>query len=220
MSYPVSPQFETPSAQFRAPKRRKSRVGPIAAVTAGALALVGVGVFAALTFRGKPAAQPLAQTTSIAASAAAAKPAATTPAPVKPKTGQEVTRAGGAKITAFSWKTPAAKKAPQPSEFDWPAGYVWAALDVQVCLPAGAPDDSSVSSFPWTVRFADNSTAEFADVTGITGWPKPQYPMGDRRVPAGSCTRGWITYAAPAGAKPVAALYAPPDGAPVEWTMA
>lgn len=210
--------IETPSAQFRPPKRR-SHAGPIAAVAVGVLALIGVGVYAGLVFGSKPA-TPSAQPTTTAAAAAQPKPTASAAAAPKSKAGQEVTRPDGVKVTAFSWKTPAAKKELQPSELDWPDGYVWAALDVQVCLPATADDDSSLSSFPWTVRFADNSTAEFADVTGMTGWPKPQYPMGDRRTPAGSCVRGWITFATPAGARPVMAVYAPSGGAPTEWNMA
>jgi hypothetical protein len=215
--YPGAP-FETPSVQFSRAPKRKSNAGPIAAVVVGVLALIGVGVYAGLAFGSKPA-TPTAQPTTTATAAAQPKPATSTAPAPKPGAGQEVVQSAGLKVTAFAWRTPVAKKEAKPSEFDFPDNYVWAALDVQVCLPANAPDDWTVGSWAWTVRYADNTTAEPADITGMTGWPKPQYPLIDRKIPGGSCIRGWITFAAPAGAKPAVAVYAPSDGSPVEWIM-
>ncbi len=223
--YPISaPPMETPSAQFagyrQPPKRKRSHTVQLVAVGAVVAVTLGiVGAFAYAKTRDSEPLAPAAQASTTAAAAGPTKAAATSAPAAKPKAGQEVALPSGLKVTVFAWQSPVAKKTIKPSELDWPNGYVWGALDVQVCLPADAPDGSSLSSAPWTVRFADNTTAEYADVTGLTGWPKPQYPMADRAVPAGSCTRGWITFAVPGGATPSAALYAPPDITPIEWSM-
>lgn len=221
MSFPSEPTgYQQVGPQtFRAPK--KSRIPLIAAWSVfGVLAVaVGAGVVVALNRSSEPksaAAQPPA--TAARSAAPAPSPPSPTAAAI-PEAGQTVTFTSGGKATAYRWQQPVAKKESKPSEFNYPANYVWGALDVQVCLPPDAPDDFSVSAWPWTVTYADNSSVEPADITGMTGWPKPQYPLVDRKIPAGSCLRGWITFAVPAEVKPTGALYAPSDLPATRWTL-
>lgn len=215
-SYPtgqLGAPLETPSAQFRPPKRR-SHAGLIAAVVVGVLALLGVGVYAGLSLRGSPTAAPslAAEATSAAPKVQAPQTSAPAPAKSAPKLGQEVAWPDGLKVTAFAWKQPVAKSAPKPSEDGAPAGYVWGALDVQVCVP----NQATLSNLPWYVRYADNTTIEPSS-TGYSQFPKPEYIWGERNVAAGSCTRGWITFAVPGDVRPVSAVYSVEDKREATW---
>jgi hypothetical protein len=194
--------------------RKKSRAPMVAALVVGTLALTGAGVFVGLSLRGKDA--PAGTPAAAAATVTAAEQPSTPPAD-GPKTaaiGQEITWPDGLKATAFSWKQPVAKGAPKPSEAGAPDNYVWGALDVQVCTGRQA----TLSSQPWYLRYADNTTLTPSD-TGYSQFPKPEYIWGERDVAAGSCTRGWITFAVPAGARPTTVVYSVEDARSAQWTV-
>lgn len=221
MSFPSEPtSYQQVGPQtFRAPKRRSKAPLVIAWSAFGALAVaVGASVFVAVNRSDEPksaAAPPPVASTAPATPAPAPSP----PAAAVPKAGQTVTFTTGAKATVYRWQQPVAKKETKPSEFDYPPDYVWGALDIQVCIAPDAAPDTTISAWTWTIGYADNSTVEPADITGLTGWPKPQYPLIDRKIPAGSCTRGWITFAVPAGVKPTTATYAPSSVPATRWAL-
>lgn len=136
-----------------------------------------------------------------------------TPSPTQPSVyhaGETVSWEDGLKVTAYSFSTPVATGAPKPDE----PGYAWGAIDVQVCVPT----EATINDLPWYLRYADNTTIEPSS-TGYRQFPKPEYPSGDRNVVAGACTRGWITFAVPAGKNPVSIVYTTHETEPAEWLL-
>ncbi|GAB2833442.1 hypothetical protein [Streptomyces daliensis] len=96
-------------------------------------------------------------------------------------------------------------------------GYVWAALEVKVCLKKGKT--IHVSNMPWALGFADGARE---DPSGKTygDFPKPEFPVSDAPVKQGDCVRGKIVYALPEDQRPERAMYAAgADEGPGEWTI-
>lgn len=180
----------------------------------GAVVLVGATVVttwlvarpasAPSSTRQAPAVGPTALTPTTAPAAAPSP----TP-PVAHHAGETVAWQTGLKVTAYSFAF-AAKGAPTPDT----TGYVWGAIDVQVCVPI----DGDISNQAWYLKYADNTTIEPSNIT-YNQFPHPEYPSY-RTVTNGTCTRGWITFPVPPNTKPSLIVYSNTDGdAPVEWTV-
>ncbi|PWG08260.1 DUF4352 domain-containing protein [Streptomyces sp. V2] len=94
-------------------------------------------------------------------------------------------------------------------------GYVWAALEIKVCVLS---DGMRVTRFPWVLAYADGARVEPSGTT-YGDFPKPEYPI-DTQVKKGDCVRGKIAYAVPGDQRPAKVIYAP-EGLPepVEWAM-
>lgn len=104
----------------------------------------------------------------------------------------------GSTLTAFAFKQPVATTSPKPEQ----AGYEWAAADVQVCTDADSDASSLVTNHPWLLVYADHTTIG-ASSDGYSGFPLPAYPWDERKITPGRCVRGWITFPAPVGKRPV-----------------
>jgi hypothetical protein len=115
-----------------------------------------------------------------------------------------------ATATVYSYRHNVARSAPRPDE---QPGYVWGAIDVKVCISKTFTGEAYVNTNPWTLAYADDTQIESSSV-GYQQFPEPEYPWGDKRVAAGRCIRGWITFPVPAKPRPVAVEYAP-DSEPV-----
>jgi hypothetical protein len=146
----------------------------------------------------------------------------TTTAP--PQLGAERESAVGGTVTAFEYAQPAPISAdvPQPVDAGHPASYVWAGLDVQVCIPEDLPQTEGapvVSNYPWSLLYDDGEINNPSD-TGYTGFLEPEYPFGDQAVSPGQCVRGWIMYAVEGTDRPTKVQYAPSSAtAPILWTI-
>lgn len=181
----------------------------IPAAAVAVLVLMGAAG-GAVWFLTRPTAPPPVSATGGAPTVQARTPTRTAaPAPVR-KAGETVAWDDGLKATAYSFSVPVAKGAPRPDE----PGYTWGAIDVQLCVGSV----SVINDAPWYLRYADNTTIEPSSI-GYNQFPKPEYPSGDRNVSAGTCTRGWITFAVPANTRPVKVVYSPPDTEPAEWAI-
>lgn len=133
--------------------------------------------------------------------------AAASPTPAAPKLGAGVTRDDQGytvTVTVHAYRQPTARSAPKPSA----DGMEWASADVQVCVktvPSNLPG-AMLSWRPWALAYPDGTTAEHSN-TIYNQFDGPRYPDSDRVVKAGSCTRGWVTFEAPAGKRASAVEY-------------
>lgn len=143
-----------------------------------------------------------------------------TPTPTPdPEVGTELDTAGGGTAAVLAYEQPAATDAPQPDDSGYPAGLVWGALDVRVCVPDRPPsevypdedfaaedDGYTVSTQPWALTYEDGSVVASSH-TLYTQFPQPEYPDG-LPVGLGQCVRGWIVFPVPEDAAPVGVQYA------------
>lgn len=202
----------TACVSFSTPHRRLTLT---AAALAVAVAAAGVTLFLTRDTDRPPAATAHAadQQPATQAPTQAPAPATATTGPAQPaqprKFGESVTAAGLVKATVHAYQQPTAKSAPRPEE----PGYVWAAVDVEVC----PVETNTVSRSPWHLLYADNTTAEPSNI-GYRQFPKPEYPWDDREVAAGRCIRGWIVFEVPAGKRPTVVQYQP-SGLLFEWKV-
>jgi hypothetical protein len=121
---------------------------------------------------------------------------------------------GQVQATVLEYRQPVAPDVPTTG----PAGNVWGAADVQLCVSSTAIFDISVSPTPWELISPDGPPAPPTLV--IDGrFPQPAYPTDHRPVHPGDCVRGWIVFVVPVGAKPTAITYAPPGATPVAWVL-
>ncbi|WP_435215884.1 hypothetical protein [Streptomyces sp. bgisy034] len=86
-------------------------------------------------------------------------------------------------------------------EFDTD-GYVWAAVDIKVCLKKGK---AGVTRYPWVLAYADGARIEPSTVT-YGDFPKPEYPY-EAELKAGDCVRGKTVFAVPGNQRPERILY-------------
>lgn len=216
---------DTPEAPFTlanlarpagpAPGARRRRTGLIVGLVAtGAVILAGGGVLIGAALNRPAAPKPTAAAPQVQQQPTALDPTtAAAPSPTQAaahRAGETVTWATGLRATAYAFSAPVAKSAEKPEQ----AGYVWGAIDIQVCVP----QDGEISSTSWYLGFADNTTAEPSNVT-YSQFPHPVYPF-DRTVAAGTCTRGWVTFPVPAAQKPVKIVYSNSNGSvPTEWLI-
>jgi hypothetical protein len=162
-----------------------------------------------------------AATETPARSTTTAAPATTT---TVRQLGTEQDSGVGGTVTAFEYVQPAPISAdvPQPVDAGHPASYVWAGLDVQVCIPEDLPQTEGppmVSNYPWSLLYDSGEINNPSD-TGYTGFLEPEYPFGDQVVSPGQCVRGWIMYAVEGADRPKKVQYAPPSAtAPILWTI-
>lgn len=207
-----------------APKKRPVGVIVAWSVLGGLVFVVGAGVVVGLTRDPKPtsaapavsaAAAPRCDYGHAADGSCVASPTPPPPeAPAAAALGRELSWDDGLKVTAYHYKANVAKGAPKPVEAGYESGYVWAAIDVQVC----APIDGFVNTLPWHLAYADNTTLDPSN-TGYNQFPKPEYPWGDRQVSAGTCIRGWITFAVPSDKKPIQVVYDTESHTLVKWAI-
>ncbi|MFI5673406.1 hypothetical protein [Streptomyces cellulosae] len=89
------------------------------------------------------------------------------------------------------------EKGPEPPGAEL-GGDAWATAEVKVCNVEG---DISVSEFPWSLSYPDDTRIE---VTGLNGGdlPKPEFPTDDVVVKRGDCLRGKIPFPVPQLAGP------------------
>lgn len=122
--------------------------------------------------------------------------------------GKSTTTNGGlATATVYGYRHNVARSAPRP---EGQPGYVWSAADVKVCGGRSDefPNGIIVTTNPWTLVYADDTTAE-ASSTGYEEFPEPGFPFGEKALSPGRCVRGWITFPVPGKKWPVAVEYAP-----------
>jgi hypothetical protein len=144
-----------------------------------------------------------------------------------------VTLSGLFRETALAYRQPTA---PSAAAADQP-GFVWGAAQVQDCLialpslappsvapaPSGAPYRNgwslSVAVRPgrWQLRFADSSVVKPTSREDRQ-FVQPAYPRVVPAVQLGRCVSGWITFAVPAAAKPIAIEYAPKNET-IDWSV-
>jgi hypothetical protein len=117
--------------------------------------------------------------------------------------------------TVYSYRQPVGAGAPAPN----PGDYTWGAADVQMCAATSNIFSASTSSFNWQVVYADDTEVDAARVT-YKQFPRPVFPIGQRRLKPGTCIRGWIMFGVPAGAKPLVVRFAPFGSPPVDWVAA
>ncbi len=131
--------------------------------------------------------------------------------------GQTYTRTdASARTTVYAYKAAVAKNGPGPDQ----EGTEWAGLDAEVCIDKPAPDGGPnvISQDPWALYLPNNGLLSPSG-TRYGHFPIPAYPMGQKVVSVGSCVRGWITFVAPVGQKPVRAEYSGGGIAPVSWKL-
>ncbi len=216
--------MSTPSTEPSRPWFARPVAAPLwAAVIAGlALAGVGVGVGAALGGNGSTTSAVSPATTATtdlptepttAAPTTTEAPTTTLPTNLPFGQGADVVlnniqnQTSPGKVTVFAYKVPVATSGPQPSAAGSPPDYVWSAADVQVCAPGSVtspPPYISVTEF--ILSYADGTRIDFSH-TGYDNFPQPRFPTGDTFLHAGECARGWITYAVPKAAKPIAVVW-------------
>jgi hypothetical protein len=201
-----------PDPQATSPRRRGVL---IAAISAGALVLVGATVAITLAATRTPATTPAARQTQAPPAAttatstpAAAAASAASQAPAVLKFGA---KADGQKMTstAYAYKQPVAQKAPPPDQ----DGFEWGAADVEVC----AKGTGYLNNGAWVLVYADHTRIQPSSI-GYQQFPEPEYPSGDTDVTIGQCIRGWITYPVPTGKRPVAVHYQP-QGFQADWQV-
>ncbi|MGW1799001.1 DUF4352 domain-containing protein [Streptomyces sp. NPDC001984] len=116
------------------------------------------------------------------------------------------------KATVLAYTQPEKGPAPPDKEL---GGDAWATAEVKVCNVQG---DISVSQFPWSLSYPDDTRIE---VTGLNGGdlPKPEFPTDDVAVKPGDCLRGKIPFPVPSSKRPDRIVYAPDGSEPVEWAV-
>jgi hypothetical protein len=159
-----------------------------------ALRLLTVGIVGVLAMAG--CANPPAGAGKISAS------------PTGPTLGRSVTADNGqVEATVFEYRQPVG---------DASSGSVRGAADVQVCVVSSAIFNVTISQGPWLVVLPDGSTVG----SGQSGdAPQPGYPTDHRRLAPGQCIRGWLVFALPSPARPVAVWYAPTGSRPISWPV-
>lgn len=155
-----------------------------------------------------------------AAPAVAASPLAAAPSSAPAPTGPQRTLLGrtatlaGAGVTATAYRY---KGGPVPQDDN-----LYAAVDVKVCNKLTEP--VNVSGRPWTLLYADDTTA--GPDQGVVGWATllNLSEFGERILRPGACHRGWVIWDVPSRARPVAVEYGPTAGddtdvVPASWVI-
>jgi hypothetical protein len=185
--------------------------------------LVSLGLAMALLTGCGAATKTAAQDVAPSPAATSAAPAASSPPPRPATLGATLSRSdktSAVKATVYSYRQPLASAFPPDRR-----GYTFAGLDARVCMThIAAGFDISVSWFPWSLEFADNTVAEPTSAWSDDWFRVPLYPAGDRPIREGGCVRGWIVFEVPKGKHPVRAVYAPDTGSgqsavPAEWRI-
>jgi hypothetical protein len=140
--------------------------------------------------------------------------------------GDKVVVGGTVQAVVFEYRQPAAPDASGPSAspaIGAPAasassrGASYGAADVQVCVNRKATTTVTVSWKTWALVYA-NFTVVPASTTDSEQFTQPAFPFAERRVPAGRCVRGWITFPVRAGQRPTMVEYQP-HGYIADWTV-
>ncbi|MEW2353420.1 hypothetical protein [Spirillospora sp. NPDC029432] len=92
--------------------------------------------------------------------------------------------------TAFAYRQPLPSRFPPDR-----SGYVFAGLDVRVCIEAG-PGPVGVSWEPWSLTYADSTIAEPVSAWSDDWFSVPLFPGEGfgKSVRPGKCVRGWVIY--------------------------
>jgi hypothetical protein len=133
--------------------------------------------------------------------------------------GDQQDNTSGGTVTVFDYQQPVAQEAPQPVDAQYPDDYVWAGLEVEVCVPDEPQAESSgyyITRSVWRLAFPDNSLVDSSH-TGYSGFPQPEYPWGDTPVELGQCVRGWLVFPVPGDDQPEMAQYT--GGGLLEWQL-
>lgn len=122
--------------------------------------------------------------------------------------------------TVLGYEQDVAKDAWTPEEdFGSEAkGYVWAALEVKVCVTKADGVETTVSTAPWSIAYEDGARIRPTNDLGDEA-PRPQYPEDDTLVRPGDCIRGKTVFAVPGDKWPERALYVPESSEPAEWLL-
>jgi hypothetical protein len=126
---------------------------------------------------------------------------------------------GAGTTTVIAYTQPVAPDAVQPEETfgSESKGFVWAAVEVKVCLTRG---ETTVSNSPWSLAYRDGATVDPSSRT-YGSFPQPEYPVGDTPVAPGHCVRGKIVFPVPGRQLPDRVLYgAVTEGTlPIAWAV-
>jgi hypothetical protein len=96
----------------------------------------------------------------------------------------------------------------------------WAAALVKVCVTKDTTTDGEpveLSWYPWAAGDAGGGTYGITDVTGGVTYPLPTYPTDPKRVVAGQCIKGWVTFNVAPAAKLTTVTYTPSGEQPLTW---
>ena len=108
-----------------------------------------------------------------------------------------------AEADVLAFEMPIASDATPPAE----EGYVWAALEIEVCSNVTADDGVAVERSNWTLELSDETRISPAE-HGLIDTPGPEVEGGGiYMLSYEECLTGWITYAVPEGSEPEAAIY-------------
>ncbi|WP_141576140.1 DUF4352 domain-containing protein [Actinomadura sp. WMMA1423] len=107
----------------------------------------------------------------------------------------------------FAFRQPLSSRFPPDRE-----GYVFAGLDVRVCLDKG-PGPSTVSWEPWSLTYPDDTTIDPVNSWSDDWFTVPLFPGAgfEKTLRPGRCMRGWVLFEVPKGKRPSLAEYAPTD---------
>lgn len=90
-------------------------------------------------------------------------------------------------------------------------------VDAKVCIHTADGGPAPVSTQPWTVDYAGDTSAEPIGEWWDGEFPLPLYPAS-RNVDSGQCVRGWVMFR-PLKGEAVRVTYAPESGDNVSWRI-
>jgi hypothetical protein len=135
-----------------------------------------------------------------------AAPTTTSP-PVSPL-GSSLTYKTGSVGTVYAVQQPPAKPAADATPPD--DGFTLVAVDAQVCAAPAPPATTEIEEKSFQVKTDDNRAYPTRAALDPTVKPAlvPAFPAR-QDIPAGQCTRGWITFQVPTGHKVDEIIYSP-----------
>ncbi|MEV0382925.1 hypothetical protein [Nonomuraea sp. NPDC050643] len=97
-------------------------------------------------------------------------------------------------------------------------GFVYAGLEVKVCVARNTGQPIAVSWAPWSLEYESGVVVPAASSYSAEWWDEPLYPPHDHVVRVGRCVRGWIPFEVQFG-QPDRVTYTPGSGMALEWTV-
>jgi hypothetical protein len=112
-----------------------------------------------------------------------------------------------ATVTVYRYQQPLRSRFPSDR-----AGFVYAGIDVHVCLDQG-PGPVSVSWEPWSLIYPDDTTVEPVHAWSDDWFSVPLFPGGgfEKLLHPGRCVSGWALFEVREKKRPIRAEYSPTD---------
>lgn len=90
-------------------------------------------------------------------------------------------------------------------------------IDAKVCIRATDSGPIPISTQPWSIDYADDTSAEPIGEWWDGEFPVPLYPAS-RSLNAGQCIRGWVMFK-PLKGQAVRVTYTPATGGNASWRI-